>query len=148
MRKRPHHAPVNPMNGNAVIFLTVCTKNRAPLLANERMHLLLRELWSDDSQWRVGSYVLLPDHAHLFCAKSRYDSVALRTWIRWWKRESTLRGGYSVTPWHPNFWDTRMRTPTFYAQKRMYVRGNPVRHGLAEKASDWEFQGELLSLAL
>jgi putative transposase len=148
VRKRPPHAPVNPMNGHAIIFLTVCTKNRAPLLANEPIHQILRELWSDASQWRVGSYVLLPDHAHLFVAKSRYDSVALRTWIRWWKRESTRRSGRGDTLWHPNFWDTRVRTPTLYAQKRLYVRENPVRHGLVDKASEWELQGEVFKLAL
>ena len=147
VRKRPHHTPVNPLNGNAIIFLTVCTKNRAQLLANKPMHNILRELWSDDRQWRVGSYVLLPDHAHLFVAKSRYDSVAFKMWIRWWKHQSAVRCGLGPSLWHPNFWDTRIRTPTLYAQKRLYVRENPVRHGLVDNASAWEFQGELFKLA-
>ena len=44
-------------------------------------------------------------------------------------------------------WDTQLRTSDSYAQKWEYVRNNPVRKGLCEKADDWPYQGELNVLA-
>ena len=49
-----------------IVFLTVCTQNRTPCLANTRVHDALVASWDDADAWLVGCYLIMPDHIHLF----------------------------------------------------------------------------------
>ena len=61
-----------------IVFLTVCivgrwgphipSKDRKLWLACDEAHACLRDVWREAGKWPVGRYVLMPDHAHLFCA--------------------------------------------------------------------------------
>jgi putative transposase len=56
---------------NPVFFITTCTYQRAPILANEMVANILIEEWKnalDRHGWMVGRYVIMPDHVHFFCA--------------------------------------------------------------------------------
>jgi hypothetical protein len=65
-RKKPaHFATVESGNRSTIIFLTVCTKRRRPLLATDEAVNLLIAAWIAASFWSVGRYVILPDHVHL-----------------------------------------------------------------------------------
>src|SRR5437588_872285 len=64
-------------------------------------------------------------------------------WVRYWKSQFTKRHCNPAHRWHPNHWDTRLRASESYESKGEYVRSNPVRHGLVERAEDWPFQGEI-----
>jgi hypothetical protein len=71
-RKHPVHAPVYERHNTPVIvFLTVCTKDRRAILANDAAHKLLLTAWQTQPSWLVGRYVILPDHLHLFCAPAK-----------------------------------------------------------------------------
>jgi putative transposase len=64
----PHFPPIERHNTAIIVFLTVCTKQRKDVLANERTHELLCAAWTTKPSWLVGRYVIMPDHIHLFCA--------------------------------------------------------------------------------
>ncbi len=82
-RKRPAHFPtVEAGSRSIIIFLTICTKRRRPLLANDRAVNLLLEAWrTAANSWIIGRYVILPDHLHLFCAPN--TNLTLRNGITW-----------------------------------------------------------------
>lgn len=68
-RRRPAHFPTVTIGFQSIIiFLTVCTRQRKPLLTNDGAAQLIIESWQAGSFWRVGRYVIMPDHIHLFCA--------------------------------------------------------------------------------
>ena len=67
-RAPPHLAIVDRGNRPNIIYLTVCTWNRQPMLANYAMYDLLIEVWQKADTWLVGRFVILPNHVHLFCA--------------------------------------------------------------------------------
>jgi REP element-mobilizing transposase RayT len=46
--------------------------------------------------------------------------------------------------WQPGFFDHLLRSEESYEQKWRYVRENPVRAGLASRAEDWPYQGEVV----
>ena len=123
-----------------IVFLTVCTKDRMPWLAQDDVHAALRNLWQNEEGWLVGRYVLMPDHVHLFCAPHdlRYD---LRHWVSWWKRKMSCLHLSSAGLWQRDFWDRRLRRSESYGEKWMYVRENPVRKGLVVRSDDWPYQG-------
>ena len=146
VRKYPHHAPMNPLNENNLIFLTVCTKNRVPWLGSDVAYQVLHELWSDRSQWIVGPYVLMPDHIHLIAAPASSQTSSLKDWTTWWKRRSARRFDGSSIGWQKGFWDIRLRSPRHVAEKIHYMRFNPVRKGLVIESEEWRFQGVIYRL--
>jgi putative transposase len=145
-RSRPVHLPVLAGHGRtALVFLTVCTRERQPVLATPEMHQLLRNAWTSADHWLVGRYMIMPDHIHLFCAPATQPPESLVTWTAYWKRLAALSTGGSF--WQKNFWDIQLRGHESYQQKWDYVRNNPVRAGLISAADAWPHQGELNVLA-
>jgi putative transposase len=144
-RAPPHLAIVDRGNRPNIIYLTVCTWNREPILASHSMYDLLIEMWEKAHTWLVGHFVILPDHIHLFCAPAEAVHPPLTVWVSYWKRLTTIarRQTHPAFRWQVNFWDTQLRSGDTYDAKWAYVRQNPVRHGLVEKAEDWPFSGRL-----
>lgn len=149
-RKHPARQPVFASgNQSPIVFLTVCTQGRQPILASREVEAVLIKAWTAADHWLVGRYVLLPDHLHLFCAPSDPESPPIKGWIRYWKslasRAWPRREDHPV--WQLDGWDTQLRRGESYDRKWDYVRHNPVRHGLVDVADAWPFQGELNALA-
>jgi REP element-mobilizing transposase RayT len=138
----PHFPTLEAGNLPAIVFLTICTKDRQPALATERFHGLLKEAWKSADLWLVGRYVILPDHIHLFCTANT-DACSLEDWVRFWKSRVAAQSLEGRKLWQREFWDTQLRDSDSYSAKWEYIRNNPVRHGLVEKAEDWAFQGEM-----
>lgn len=97
----------------------------------------------------VGRYVLMPDHLHLFAAFTE-DAISLSAWVQSLKVKlaQALRAhGRGAPYWQKDFFDHVLRSAESYAEKWEYVRQNPVRAGLVERAEDWPYQGEIHRLA-
>jgi putative transposase len=144
-RHHPIHQPLLEQANRAVIvFVTVCTKDRQPLLSNNLVHQAMCGAWTKADHWLVGRYVIMPDHLHLFCAPGCLPMKPITNWVRYWKAlVSKIAGAAEGTFWQPDFWDTQLRRHESYSTKWDYVRNNPVRASLAVKPEDWPYQGEL-----
>ncbi len=110
-RRRPaHHPPIERFNEPVIVLVTVCTKGRIPVLACDAVHRICIEIWQGADFWRVGRYVIMPDHIHLFCAPGRIPMPNLRQWVEFWKsqiarRVSLISGGptsASAVPENPD----------------------------------------------
>jgi putative transposase len=85
-RKHPIHQPAyERFNTPIIIFVTVCTKDRKPVLANAEMHEVVRVAWQQAKNWLVGRYVIMPDHIHLFCSPQVLVPEPLQGWMGFWK---------------------------------------------------------------
>jgi putative transposase len=134
-------------NRPTILHVTVCLAARSGLLADSPVHSALRTAWSETRQWRVGYYLIMPDHVHLFCAPAVDGPEPVRRWLAYWKRLAgdelpRLRG-----VWQSDGWDTQMRTQEQYLRKLDYVAQNPVRRGLVARSEDWPYQGKMSELA-
>ena len=133
-----------------IYFVTACTAERRPLLANKPIHdtfLRFAENASARGAW-VGRYVLMPDNLHLFLVLED-DRIRLSEWIRSLKNtiSKTLRARGDLSPhWQKGFFDHVMRGGDSYSQKWQYVQANPVRAGLASRPEGWPYAGEIHSL--
>jgi putative transposase len=145
-RKHPTHATIRDrFNTATIIFLTVCTKNRRSILANEAAHFALKSAWQIQPTWSVGRYVVMPDHIHLFCSPRTLPAEPLSPWVKFWKSKACqlwpfAKGGGI---WQRDFWDTQLRRGENYDQKWHYVLQNPVRAGLIKDVENWPYQGEI-----
>jgi REP element-mobilizing transposase RayT len=132
-----------------IVYVTACTLERRPELANQQMHEICCEVWRNAEQlygWIVGRYVVMPDHVHFFCLP-RTDEHSLQTFIGKWKewtaKYAKRRHNVKVPLWQPEFFDHLLRTSESYEERWHYVRDNPLRAGLVSAAEDWPYQGEL-----
>ena len=145
-RRAPaRHALDDLGNRSNLVFVTVCTKDRKPILANDAVHELLTEVWRISATWLVGRYVIMPDHLHLFCAPATFEAPNVRDWISFWKATFTRKWTRAEDKpiWQRDAWDRQLRKGESYSAKWEYVAENPVRHGLVKRTEDWPFRGEL-----
>lgn len=144
-RHDPAHPPViERHNQPAIIFLTVCTAQRKPILAHDAAIAALRAGWGKATFWRIGRWVVMPDHLHLFCSPATNPPEPLARWVRFWKSEISRHwhAPHEHPLWQRDFWDTQLRPGEHYGAKWDYVRQNPVRAGLVASPNEWRFQGE------
>ncbi len=133
---------------NPIFFVTVCVQNRQPLLIRNDIAQIVRAVLKDAAEgtgWRVGRYVIMPDHIHFFCARDKQAS-ALSEFLGRFKSCTTRKAwdrGRAGRLWQQEFFDHLLRSNESYAQKWEYVRRNPVRAGLCAKPEDWPHQGEI-----
>lgn len=126
-------------------FITVCTKDRRKLLATSAVHNVLRTHWDKSLNlygWAVGSYVVMPDHVHFFCADAAGTTTLSRmigAWKQWSAKELCGLLRIDVPVWQKEFFDHLLRSDESYSEKWNYVRRNPVRAGLVEDAGLWPY---------
>jgi putative transposase len=130
----------------APLFITFCTYNRKPWLANADVHAAFRTFCHTalDHNIHVGRYVLMPDHLHFFAALA--DANTLPTWIKSMKNSlsKSLRERSIPAPhWQKGFFDHLLRSDESAGSKWEYIRLNPVRAGLVSDLSQWPYQGEI-----
>ena len=145
-RRTPAHPPAVSSLGRATIgFVTVCTKNRKPILARDQAYHALVRAWRRADLWLVGRYVVMPEHIHLFCSPADTGSPPVTRWTHFWRSLVSQRWPWPTEQpiWLRSVWDRQLRSGESYDQKWAYVRENPVRHGLVSDWRDWPYQGEL-----
>jgi putative transposase len=115
-------------------------------LDNVPLHEICRDVWRNAESlycWNVGRYVLLPDHVHFFCARTRDShplSAFLGKWKEWTAKYAARRCSLAMPLWQPEFFDHVLRSGESYEQKWQYVRDNPLRAGRIARAEDWPYQ--------
>ena len=123
------------------------TKYRRKILANPTAHALLLEAWQTYNDFSVGRYVILPNHIHLLVGDSDVP-YSLDRWVGAWKAYVSRRWPKEEDKpiWQRSFWDCKMWSDQTCDVKWLYVRNNPVRHGLVKHPDDWPFQGVMNDL--
>jgi len=101
--------------------------------------------------WRVGRYVVMPDHVHWFCAaggerEAKTLSGFVGNFKQWTARRLLQALGRPGPFWQGEFFDHVLRSRESYESKWLYVRENPVRAGLVARAEDWPYAGEIGAL--
>ncbi|HXJ95154.1 MAG TPA: transposase [Terriglobia bacterium] len=134
-----------------IYFVTFSTEPRRAILDNASTHQAFIRFAGRAPSYGVhpGYYVLMPDHVHLFAAFAS-NAVSLSTWMKSLKNSlsKALRASQTAAPhWEKDFFDHVLRSKESYEQKVAYVRQNPVRAGLVQRAEDWPYQGHIFNLA-
>jgi|SRR5947209_8040248 len=134
-----------------IYFITTCAAGRHPVLANDHAVKILRDQFMQAPRrygWRVGRYVIMPDHIHFFCAPGgEREPSTLSVFVggvKMWSARSILAASKRSPPlWQREFFDHLLRSTESYASKWAYVRENPVRALLVEEAEQWPYAGEV-----
>jgi putative transposase len=144
-RYLPHLAPLEFANQTIIVLLTMSVDKRRSLLARPEIVALLLDCWTQAGHWRVGRWVVMPEHLHLFCAPAASPSTSLQSWARFWRSQATRRWPHPTEKpiWQRDFFDRQLRSGESYHQKWLYLWENPIKAGLVRRPEDWPYQGEL-----
>ena len=147
-----HLAHLPSFRDNPIVFFTTCTYQRRKILASAECEEILREIWQRSAEqdgWRVGSYVLMPDHVHFF-ARPATDARPKAEWVGMWKSVSSRRIAVMLAIrqpiWQPDYFDRYLRSSESYSEKWQYVEQNPVRAGLVTRVEDWSYRARIHDL--
>jgi REP element-mobilizing transposase RayT len=131
-----HHPTPTFAPTGSWFFITICSNPRGTdqLCPPERSHALLQSATSYHhwQQWILYQFLLMPDHLHAIVGFPATSNPA--TTIGNWKRLTARLAGVD---WQPNFFDHRIRGGGSLDQKAEYIRQNPVRAGLVNRADQW-----------
>jgi putative transposase len=111
-------------------------------MANPQTHAALQTAWRNCAHWRVGPYVIMPDHVHFFAAPSE-SHADFDSWISRWKAHVTRQFRSPHRLWQSGSFHHRIRGFESAEAKREYMLNNPVRAGLVGSPDDWPYKGEL-----
>jgi putative transposase len=128
-----------------VYFITACTEKRGHLLATDEAHEVFGKFCSLAKAHGVlvGNYVLMPDHLHLLVCIPP-GAVGLSEWMKSLKNTMSKHWrehGIEAPHRQKGFFDHLIRSGESHAEKWRYVRENPVRGRLMERADDWPYAG-------
>jgi putative transposase len=141
-RIRPDKGVLSKEHQPTLVFATICTKSRTRWLATDENHHLLRTIWTEATFWKIGPYIIMPNHLHFFAWPGQLHAD-LDNWIQYWKSVATKRLGKPDCRWQRASFHHRVRSYEDADKWRTYMYENPVRAGLVVKACDWQYGGEL-----
>ncbi|QDC08470.1 transposase [Oceanicola sp. D3] len=132
-------------------FFTVKIAAPGSRLLTEHVDILRRAYAAThaDAPFRSDAIVILPDHIHAVWTLPEGDSDYSERWRRikgrftHWigqKRARSLSKEIKREAgiWQRRFWEHTIRNEEDYSRHLAYCWGNPVKHGLVERATDWK----------
>ncbi len=124
--------------------MTICAHMHSNLFQrNEVAELLVATItkYRDAGEFELEEFVVMPDHIHLLLsleAEQRLSRVV-----------QLVKGGFShelqkhgfefPAVWQAGYYDRRVRNAEEYAQIKQYIRQNPVRRGLVQRAEEYTY---------
>jgi len=135
LRPKLRHTTPAWIDGGATYFVTICVtvRGRRVLDAPDVAKVLLTAAANyHPGVWWCRIWLIMPDHVHGLVSIPNAESLAKT--VSGWKRFTTRN---AKVDWQENFFDHRLRRSESLDEKAAYIRANPVRAGLVEKAEDW-----------
>ena len=128
-------------------FFTVVTLNRSPFFVNEGRIEALREAFRKVMTVRpvqIDAMVILPEHLHCIWRMPEGDADYSSRWREIKKAASrqistatNARNERNV--WQRRFWEHAIRDEEDWRNHMDYIHYNPVKHGLANRPSEWRW---------
>lgn len=138
-------------------FFTQVTYQRQPWLCTDIARPILRAAFYKVRQkypFVVDAIALLPDHIHCIWTLPPGDSDFSTRW-RLIKSEVTRQGATQLqlqadrnesrqkrresNLWQRRFWEHCIRDETDFIRHVDYIHYNPIKHGLCQRAADWQY---------
>ena len=129
-------------------YLTCCLHRRRPLFKHGRFAEALIALYAearDRGDIALHGYIVMPDHYHVLLTLRGGSSISnvVRRVHSVLSRRIRKELGINDRVWQRRFYDHLIRDERDWREKLTYMHGNPVRAGLVENATsyDWSSSG-------
>jgi REP-associated tyrosine transposase len=136
--------PYRGPTGQFTYFITASAYEKRFLLQSERTASLLVDVlhhYRAQGKYLLHEFVVMPNHFHLLITP--LDDTTLEKALQLIKGGFSFRRGKELglrgEMWETSFYDHRARSAAEYAKLRDYIRENPVKRGLCDKAEAFPF---------
>ena len=125
-----------------MFLLTICTNDKLPILTDKPVRPVLTRLLQTQMASGGGpvhAYIVMPDHLHVLLSSAK-DVVQ---WVAWFKARVTFfakKDGAPTRIWQKSFHDHGVRKTEHIEDILVYMRENPVKAGLVDRAEDWPWR--------
>ena len=127
------------MPDGEIFFVTICAKDRAlrPFAQVRVAQALLASArhYHEAGNWWLRLFLIMPDHIHALMVFP--PTKRMRKVVAAWKSYTAKTTGIS---WQQDFFDHRVRNPSAFYEKELYILNNPVRQGLAKNTEEWPWK--------
>lgn len=136
----PHLYDDCEMDCDRIFFITTVTAQRVPIFRHDTTaQLLIKTLahYRDQGKFLLHEFVIMPDHVHALLTPAREISLE--------RAMQFIKGGFSYRlksrppVWQASFTNHRVRGVEDYEGHREYIRMDPVRARLAERAEQYPY---------
>jgi len=134
-------------------FVTSAAFERRALLQSDRMARLLLDVLRDNrkkERFLLHEFVIMPNHFHLLITPA--PEIPLEKAVQFikggfsYRAKKELRLDFEI--WQASFTNHRIRDADDYEQHRLYIRGNPVKAGLAERPELFPYSSAFAAMEL
>jgi len=128
------------MDSERVFFVTTITAQRLPIFRRETNAKLLIDIlvhYRDQRKFLLHEFVVMPDHMHALITPA--PEISLERAMQF------IKGGFSYRMksrgpiWQSSFTNHRVRDLEDCERHREYIRMNPVRARLVQRAEDYSY---------
>lgn len=143
--RKPIRLPLCSYHGDHCYFVTICTRDRRPILKQEDLARALNPLFRDiclQHGFNVYAYCFMPDHLHALLIANDPAAELIST-VRAFKGVAAAHArcfGLSGI-WQKGFYDHIIRSEESLQRIAWYILMNPVRAGLIRDPVAWPFSG-------
>jgi REP-associated tyrosine transposase len=137
------------MDSDRVFFITTVTANRQPIFRRESTARLLIETlahYRDAGKFLLHEFVIMPDHVHALLTPA--PEISLERAMQFIKGGFSYRLKSRPPVWQASFTNHRLRDLADYEYHRSYIRMNPVRARLAERAEDYPYSSAAIAMRM
>jgi len=123
-----------------IFFITSVTAQRKTLFQRDAASELLVDVFQhyrSQGKYLLHEFVIMPDHFHALITPA--PEISLEKAVQFIKGGFSFRLKSKMPVWQPSFTNHRIRDSEDFERHREYIRMNPVRAGLAEKAEDYPY---------
>jgi putative transposase len=141
------HNPPHLFKPNSKYFITGAIHQKRMLLrsdeAKQRLILSLKQGFNSKG-WKLEDWVALHNHYHLMADSPGYAGSLpgimrdIHKFTSMWIRKNIKEAAGLEKIWW-NYWDTCITYERSYYTRLNYLWYNPQKHGVIEKAEEWEF---------
>ncbi len=137
--------PPDEYLGLAFSFVTICCENRRIIFQDSSRGTIASEALkrtSQEAQFRVHAYCLMPDHVHFLLEGTSPGSNLIR-FVTQWKQQTgyLFRNDLLKGFWQRRFYDHILRSDDNPESVAWYIWMNPVRKGIVSEPHQYPFSG-------
>ena len=136
-----------PWDKSIIYFVTMCVKDRRQVLATSTVFDAMKETIAQLHKWHVLAGVVMPDHAHWIVAPLGDRDLSVGDFSHGFKRVLRKCLGSQLWEWQRGCFDRLLRSDENLWSKWVYVKDNPVRHGLVQRAEEWPYYLDFINEA-
>ena len=126
-----------PWENSIIYFVTICVKGRDNVLAIPKVFEAIKTAISQLQKWHVLAGVIMPDHTLWVVSSADDRHLSVGDFSHGFKRLLRKRVGPQPWEWQRGCFDRLLRSDDNLWW--IYVKDNPVRHRLVQRAEDWPY---------